>query len=476
MTFDGALAASATSPAKEMDIISLNHGWAEQQPELWWTNVKAATAEVLRVSGAAASDIKAIGISYQMHGLVAVDKNQQVLRPSIIWCDSRSVAIGDAAAKALGSDLCLANSLNLPGNFTASKLKWVKDNEPEIFDKIDKVMLPGDYIAMKMTGDITTTASGLSEMILWNFKDDKPADFLMDHYGFSRKMFADIVPGFGQQSIISKQAAEEIGLAPGTPITYRAGDQPNNALSLNVLQPGQIATTAGTSGVVYGVTDKANYDPESRVNTFVHVNHSAEAQRYGVLLCINGTGILNSWLKHNVATAMSYEQMNAAAANIAIGSDGLKILPYGNGAERTLVNKDINANISGLNFNLHSQSHLIRAAQEGIVFAMNYGLDIMTDLGVEINTVRAGSANMFLSPVFAQTFASTASAIVELYNTDGAQGAARAAGIGAGIYKDETEAFAGLKCVKTIEPENDKRQQYKDAYGDWLEILTKQLS
>jgi xylulokinase len=411
-----------------------------------------------------------------MHGLVAVDKNQQVLRPSIIWCDSRSVQIGELAAEQIGPDTCLERSLNLPGNFTASKLKWVKDNEPEIFSKIDKVMLPGDYIAMKMSGDIATTASGLSEMILWDFKNDGPAGFLIDHYGFSENMFADIVDGFGVQAQLSKAAAAELGLSENTPITYRAGDQPNNALSLNVLEPGEIAATAGTSGVVYGVTDKSNYDPKSRVNSFVHVNHTSDCHRYGVLLCVNGTGILNSWLKHNVAGGIDYDEMNELAAGVPVGSDGLRVLPYGNGAERTLANKDINAHIQGLNFNTHSKAHLLRAGQEGIVFALNYGLDIMRGMDVKIDKVKAGSANMFLSPVFAQTFANTVNSVVELYNTDGAQGAARGAGLGAGIYKTANDAFDGLKCVKTIKPDPARTQQYKDAYSDWVEVLEKQLS
>ena len=466
---------SATAPDKEMDILSQNPGWAEQNPEIWWDNLKKATAKLVLESKVIASDISVIGISYQMHGLVVLDKNKHVLRPSIIWCDSRAVPMGQQAVQQIGSQKCLENLLNLPGNFTAAKLKWVKDNEPDIYSKIDKIMLPGDYIVMKMTNEITTTQSGLSEMILWDFKNDLLADLVMDCFGFSQDLIPNIVPTFGVQGTLTKECAGELGLKVGIPIAYRAGDQPNNALSLNVLNPGEIAATAGTSGVIYGIGDKALYDPESRVNTFLHVNNTAQSHRYGVLLCVSGTGILNSWLKHHVAGGVDYAQMNELAADVPVGSDGLSILPFGNGAERTLENKNIGGCIDGLNFNIHNKGHLFRAAQEGIVFALNYGLQIMGDMDIKVQKVRAGHANMFLSPIFQKTFACTTGSVVELYNTDGSAGAARGAGVGADIYKNFEEAFAGLKCVNVIEPVEKEKPQYRQAYDRWLTVLKKQL-
>ncbi|MCK4998439.1 MAG: hypothetical protein KAS23_02850 [Anaerohalosphaera sp.] len=470
----GSSLASATSPDRELPIIAAKTGYAEQQPETWWENVKAATGKLLAEVSVSANDIGAIGITYQMHGLVCVDKKQNVIRPAIIWCDSRAVGVGDKATGELGSKRCLENLLNYPGNFTACKLKWVKDNEPDNYARIDKMMLPGDYIAMKMTDRITTTASGLSEGMLWNFKENSIAGFLLAHLGISETLIPELVPTFGVQGELSSAAAAELGLAPGTLITYRAGDQPNNALSLNVLQPGEIAATAGTSGVVYGIGDKANYDPLSRVNTFLHVNNTDKTPRNGVLLCVNGTGILNSFLKHNIAKA-DYPQMNALAATAPVGSDGLTILPFGNGAERTLENKNIGASFNNLDFNIHSTAHILRAAQEGIVFALNYGLDIMRKMDIRIDTVRAGHANMFLSPIFAEAFATTTGATVELYDTDGSQGAARGAGIGSKIYQDSAAAFVGLNRIKTIEPDERLKDAYSDAYNNWLSVLNSQL-
>jgi len=463
----GQMVATAFYPEHEAPIKAVKTGWAEQDPEMWWTNAKLSLKKIMAESGAKGCDIKAVGISYQMHGLVCVDKQQRVLRDSIIWCDSRAVPYGEKAFRELGSEQCLNHLLNSPGNFTAAKLAWVKENEPELFSKIYKVMLPGDYIAMKLGGEINTTISGLSEGMMWDFREKRPAKFLFDYYGFSEDVIADIVPTFSVQGQVSKLAAEETGLAEGTPISYRAGDQPNNALSLNVFNPGEIASTAGTSGVVYGVLGDVNYDKKSRVNTFAHVNYTKEQDRLGVLLCINGTGILNAWVHRNITPDLPYAEMNELAAQAPIGADGVTISPFGNGAERVLENREVGCQIKGINFNKHNRAHIVRAAQEGIVFSFCYGMEIMQQMGMEIKKIHAGRANMFLSPLFRDTLASTSGATIELLETDGSVGAAKGAGMGAGIYKDNTEAFATLKRVALIEPDTVNAAQYKEAYERW---------
>jgi xylulokinase len=471
----GEVIISTNSPKTELEISAPKPGWAEQDPEIWWQHVKLATAEIKNSVDVNLLNVEAIGISYQMHGLVIVDKNQNILRPAIIWCDSRAVAIGDQAFRELGQEKCLRQLLNSPGNFTASKLKWVQQNEPEIYAKIDKAMLPGDYIAMKLSGQIKTTPSSLSEGIIWDFQNGNLAQFVLDYYGISPQLIPDVVPTFAVQGELTKQAAAELGLKPGAKIAYRAGDQPNNAFSLNVLNPGELATTAGTSGVVYGVGDKPNYDPQSRVNTFVHVNHLPQAARYGILMCLNGTGILNRWVKNNFASGLSYEELNKLAAQVPVGSKGLVILPYGNGAERTLANKNIGASFHGLDLNIHDRSTVLRAAQEGIVFALNYGLGIMKEMGISVKTVKAGHANMFLSPLFSEAFATVSGAQVELYNTDGSQGAARGAGFGAGVYKNIQDAFVGLTSIKVINPNDNLKAAYQEAYQNWLAALKHEI-
>lgn len=480
-TSSGRVVASATSPDNvELDIIAEQPGWAEQHPDTWWTHVLKATERMRASSSINFRDIKAIGISYQMHGLVMLDKQLQPLAPSIIWCDSRAVPVGQKALETLGKEKCLGHLLNPPGNFTASKLRWVAENRKDLFRNIYRFMLPGDYIALKLTGKATTTASGLSEGILWDFSEGKRADFLLKHYGIAPETVPPLVPTFGVQGTISAEAASLLGITKGIPVAYRAGDQPNNALSLNVLQPGEIAATAGTSGVVYGVTDIKSYDEQGRVNTFLHVNNTETDPRLGILLCVNGTGILNRWLRTALgswsSSPLSYADMDKEAKTAPAGCDGLRILPYGNGAERTLGNLTIGASIHGLDLTRHSRAHLLRAAQEGIIFALMYGIDIMRSMGLKNRVVRAGNANMFKSSLFAEVFATVADSAVELYNTDGAQGAARGAGVGAGIYDSLKDAFANLAVVRRIEPDRNNQPLYYEAYRQWQAICTDQIN
>lgn len=464
----GKCIATAFYPKTEAPIMAKCQGWAEQHPEDWWQNLKLATADILAASNIDRDNIGAIGVSYQMHGLVCVDRDHNVLRPAIIWCDSRAVPYGQQAQDALGTRFCLEHMLNSPGNFTAAKLAWVRNNEPEIYERIHKIMLPGDYIGMKLTGEICTTVSGLSEGMFWDFSRSEVSRELMDFYGFDHSIIPEICPTFGDQGQVSRAAADELGLRAGIPVTYRAGDQPNNALSLGVLNPGEIASTAGTSGVVYGVNGQISYDPQSRVNSFAHVNHQATNPRLGVLLCINGTGILNSWIRRTVAPeGIGYAEMNALASQAPIGSDGVSILPFGNGAERMLCNREVGCSIHGINFNMHSKAHIIRAAQEGIVFAFRYGIDIMKDMGLSVNKIHAGNANMFLSPIFRDTLCGVTGATIELFDTDGSVGAAKGAGIGMGYYKTAEEAFTTLNRLQVITPDAKTQQQYLDAYERW---------
>lgn len=470
----GKVVCSKGLPKVEMPIDAPKKDWAEQDPEMWWKYVVEATQALVKEGDIKPGELKAIGISYQMHGLVCIDKYNKVLRPAIIWCDSRAVGIGNKAFKSLGADFCLPHLLNSPGNFTASKLKWVQENEPEVYQKIHKIMLPGDYIALKLTGVTMTSETGLSEGILWDFQKNSLSKDLLDHYKFERSLIPDVVPSFSQQGKVSAASASLLGIDVGVPVTYRAGDQPNNAFSLKVLKEGELATTAGTSGTVYGVSTRAVYDPKSRVNTFVHVNHRRQAPSYGVLLCVNGTGILNSWLKRLIGgDSIGYEDMNALAAEVPVGSDGLSFIPFGNGVERIMENKPVGGHLSGLNLLKHDKRHLLRAGQEGIVAALTYGFQIMKDMGMNLNTVKAGHANMFLSPLFREAFVNMNEVTLELYDTDGSQGAARGAGIGAGIYANEEEAFQGLSRIATLEPSAKKTKQYKEVYAQWLSALEK---
>ncbi|MDR0667950.1 MAG: carbohydrate kinase [Prevotellaceae bacterium] len=468
----GEAVAGAFFPKTEMRIKSVKAGWAEQDTENWWDNLKLATQAVMAAAQAKPDEIAAIGLSYQMHGLVLTDERRQALRDAIIWCDSRAIPYGEKAFADLGAERCLSRTLNAPGNFTLAKLAWVKEHEPGVYARTKYYMLPGDYIALRLTGEASTTASGLSEGVGWDFMHHAPATFLYTYFGFDTNLIPPLVPTLGMQGRITAAAARELGLAAGTPLTYRAGDQPNNALALNVLHPGEVAATAGTSGVVYGVNGDAKYDPLSRVNSFAHVNHSRSQPRIGVLLCINGTAILNAWMRTTVAPeGAGYDEMNGLAATAPVGSEGISVIPFGNGAERVLCNREPGCSVHGVNFIRHGKAHLIRAAQEGIAFSFKYGMDIMNGMGIETKTIRAGHANLFLSPVFRQTLANSTGGVIELYNTDGAAGAARGAGIGAGVYRDARDAFASLKNIHTVAPQPAAAAATAAAYGRWLERL-----
>lgn len=466
--------ASASYPETEADIISLHPGWAEQSPDQWWEHVKQAILKCHASEKYDPSSIVAIGIAYQMHGLVLVDREQHVLRNAIIWCDSRAVEIGNKAFAEIGEEHCLSNLLNSPGNFTASKLAWVKEHEPAIYDRIDKIMLPGDFIAMKLTGECTTTMSALSEGIFWDFRQNKISKELLHYFNFDHTIFPALSPLFGAHGHLKDNVAARLSLKAGIPVSYKAGDQPNNALSLNVLNPGEVAATAGTSGVIYGVCDELSYDKQSRINSFAHVNHDSIQKRIGVLLCINGAGIFNRWVKNLVGNNNTYDGLNAAASKIPAGADGLMALSFGNGAERMLNNQVVGAHFRNLDLNIHTAAHIVRAAQEGVAFAFRYGLDIMRENGIYPSAIRAAKTNLFLSDVFTRSFANTNNVAVEFYEGDGSYGAALGAAIGAGIYKNAGEAAASRKAIATVTPA--QTQTYEDLYQQWKEQLNHQLA
>ena len=462
-------------PETEMDMISRQSGWAEQQPEVWWQNLVYATRKLVRKSNVDVREIRGIGIGYQMHGLVLIDKDHHVLRPSIIWCDSRAVAIGNNAFKEIGEGHCLKRFLNSPGNFTASKLKWVKDNEPDVYCNSYRFLLPGDYIALMLTGEPLTTISGLSEGIFWDYKAHELSGEIINYYDIDHELIPELTPTFGIQGRLTREAADITGLMPGTPVSYRAGDQPNNALSLNVLNPGEIAATSGTSGVVYGIVDRPLYDKKSRVNAFAHVNYEDNFDRIGILLCLNGAGIQYSWMRHQVArSGRSYTDMERMVSTVPVGSDGLCILPFGNGAERMLENRNVNSHIFNIEFNRHTRAHLYRAALEGVACSFVHGVNILKDMGLDVDVMRVGNDNMFQSEIFSTTIATLLNCHIEVVDTTGAVGAARAAGVATGAYGSLEEALMGIRPSVVHEPRLN-HAVCKQAYNYWLSCLERAL-
>ena len=460
---------SVHEPKNEMNIISLNNDWAEQDPNMWWEYTCNAIKRVCKESHIDSKKITSIGISYQMHGLVIIDKDGEILRNSIIWCDSRAVNIGLEAFSQIGEEKCMSRLLNSPGNFTASKLKWVKDNEPEVYEKVYKYMLPGDYIAYKLTGEINTTRNGLSEGIIWDYKENKPANWLLEYYGIDTNLTPDLIDNFSVQGKTNSISSKETGLAINVPITYRAGDQPNNALSLNVFNAGEAALSGGTSGVIYSITNNLNSKEPSRINHFAHVNYTDNLKCIGKLLCINGAGIQYRWLRNHSIDA-SYEKMNEMASKISVGSDGISVIPFGNGAERMLNNKNIGTQICNINLNKHSHGHLYRSSLEGIAFSFMYGIEILKNDNSPISVLRAGNDNLFRSKIFANTVATLIGHEIEIYNTTGAFGAARASAILNGDIETFRNTITKNDHVMTFLPLKNK-SEYEDAYLRWKKDL-----
>ncbi len=461
----GVCVASSVIPDQEIPRSSPEPGWTEQSPDDWWD---ATCAAILSLPAELRSRVTGIGIAYQMHGLVLIDRNGEAVRPAIIWSDGRALSSGEKLLAEIGS-AAAKTLLNRPGNFTASKLRWVRDSEPENFNKVWKAMLPGDYIAYRLSGQATTTSTGLSEMIAWDYEQEGVSKKVWSAAGGTDEMLPSLVPIFGEQGHLASDQAKALGLPAGVSLCYRAGDQPNNALSLNVLEPGEVAATVGTSGVLYGVTEKIASDPRERVNTFLHVNHKKETARLGVLSCVNGAGSFYSWVRRALA-AGSFQELNVLAEKSEIGARGLLALPYGNGPERSLGNKGPGAQFVNIDVNRHSREDMARASQEGIVFAMRLGAEVFGELGQKPTRIRAGTGNMFKSPLFCQTFADNMAADLELYETDGAVGAARGAGIGAGLFGFK-EAFRGLEKIATYRPDPATGERYRQVYGHWKQQL-----
>lgn len=460
----------ARVPEVEIPMQAQQQGWAEQDPNLWWEYLCKATQKLLAEAHIKADQISSIGISYQMHGLVLVDRDLNPLRKSIIWCDSRATPYGDKAFEKLGKTYCKDHLLNSPGNFTASKLAWVIENEPDLYNKTYKLMLPGDFLATKLSGVPQTTITGLSEGIFWDFKNDETSTSLFDYYQINQSLVPEIVDNFKLQATVSHSGAKATGLIAGTPITYRAGDQPNNAYTLGARSTGDVVATGGTSGVVYALTDRLSGEELTKVNTFAHINYQPKQKMFGKLLNLNGAGIQYRWL-HQLMGQMSYQKLNQMAAKAPIGSNGLKVFPFGNGAERILDNKIVNGHISNINFNIHDNNHLARATLEGIAFALIYGIEMLKNDGVVIENLKVGNDNLFLSDIFSKTIADTLGISIQMLEATGAEGAAKAGIAGEKGGQNNHK----IHINKTIEPNPQSKNQSIDSFKNWKKQLINKI-
>lgn len=468
--------ASAKAPIDgEMEIISTSSGFAEQNPEDWWAMLTHGIKQ-LKEQGHNLANVKAIGIAYQMHGLVAMNDSFIPLRPAIIWCDSRAIPLGEKAFQEIGEEKALKKLLNSPGNFTAAKLAWVKNNEPDIYNKIAFIGLPGDWLAARLTGQLNATVSGLSEGIFIDHSTGQISNDVLNAFSIDKNFIKQPGESFRRFGKVLPTWCDEFGFNADAEVCYVAGDQPNNAFSLSAINPGEVAINAGTSGVLYAVSETPVVDMQQRVNTFAHVTHTTNKPSFGVLACVNGTGIQYSWLRHMLANNgdLSFIDLNNLAKTAPPGCDGLHVFSFGNGAERILNNRNIGASFTNINFHKHGPQHLIRAAQEGIAFSLVYCIEIFKEIGIEIKVLKAGSANLFNSPLFRQIVADTSGIPVEVINADGALGAARGAMVGSQAIDIKTIGSEMIQTVARVEP-SENTQLYRQIYNEWLGELQHQL-
>lgn len=452
---DGVILASATAPASsERAINSPNPNWAEQNPEDWWEDAQQA---ILNLPLEARLQVEAIGIAYQMHGLVLVDSQFQPVRPSIIWCDGRNIQESQILAESLGLDALENRLLNKPGTLTLAKLAWVAEHEPETLAKAHTFGLPGDFIAYKLTGEWSTTKSGYSEMVGWDFGASIPFEEGFRKAGWKLPL-PEARPNLEEGAPIQKVIAEKLGLPPSARVTYRAGDQPNNAFGLGVLQQGETAISAGTSGVLYGIGDSSPGLHEG-INRFLHVN-----SQIGVLMCLNGVGSALAFARRTWFQNQSYEALSELASQ-ANPENCPYFFPFGNGAERILSERAFSG-FTELDFNRHNLPELARSVFEGIAFAYRLGSEKMEKAGCLSKVVNGTESGLLKSSFFAQLLANELQVELILSEGDGSTAAARGAALG---IKKILPKPAPLKRYLPTSPANHER------FSHWHKILEKFL-
>lgn len=466
----------------EYPLYQPNVGWAEQDPEDWWKATFSTIKAVLGKSGVNPSDVKGVGLSGQMHGAVLLDKDNQVLRKAIIWCDQRSSAECDQITSIIGKERLIEITANpaLTG-FTASKVMWVKNNEPEIFEKVKKILLPKDYIRFKLTGEFATEVSDASGMQFMDIPKRKWSSEVLDKLGIDKGLLGDVYESQEVSGKVHKAAAELTGLKEGTPVVGGAGDQAAGAVGNGIVRPGVISSTIGTSGVVFAFSENVSIDPKGRVHTFCH----AVPNTWHIMGVTQGAGLSLKWFRDNfcieekrTAELMGidpYVLMDQEADRVEAGCSGLIYLPYMMG-ERT---PHLDPNAKGVFFGLsakHEKQDMLRAVMEGVVYSLKDCLEIIKEMGVDVSEVRA-SGGGGKSKLWRQMQSDVFGTEITTINSSegGALGVALLAGVGTGVYSSVPEACDAIIKVKTRQAAdmalNAKYQKFYNIYGSLYNSL-----
>jgi xylulokinase len=432
--------------------------WAEQRPENWWDAVVTTIRGVLAQAGVAGAEVRGIGLSGQMHGLVMLDSAHDVIRPALIWCDQRSQRQVDWVNAKVGTARvleCIANPV-LTG-FTLPKLLWVRDNEPQHFDRLRKVLLPKDYVRFRLTGEFATEVSDASGTALFDVVKRRWSFKLADAVGVDRAVLPECFESSDVTGAISREAAELTGLAEGTPVVGGGGDQAASAVGNGIVAPGIVSCTLGTSGVVFAHMEEVAYDPAGRVHTFCH----AVRGKWHVMGVTQGAGLSLQWFRNQLAPGADYDALMAEAATAPAGSHGLCWLPYLMGERTPHLDALARGGWVGLTAK-HRRADLIRSLIEGVTYSQKDCLDIVASLGVEIRSVRAsggGAKSLFWRQVLADVFAKP---VVTLASQEGsALGAALLAMVGTGEYASVPEVCgAVIREEARVEPGWENAEVY----------------
>lgn len=453
-------------------------GWAEQEPEDWWQATVDTIKQVLDTSGVNPADIKGIGLSGQMHGMVLLNKEGNVLRSSIIWCDQRTQEECHKITEIIGKERLIEITANpaLTG-FTASKVMWVKNHQPDIFEKIYKILLPKDYIRYKLTGEFATEVSDASGMQFLDVPKRTWSGEILNKLGLDYKWMPAVYESQEVSGKVTKKVAQLTGLAPGTPVVGGGGDQAAGAVGNGIVKPGVISSTIGTSGVVFAHMDEVNIDPRGRVHTFCH----AVPNTWHVMGVTQGAGLSLQWMRNNFGAAERelaefldidpYELMTKEAQKAAPGCEGLIYLPYLMG-ERT---PHLDPYAKGVFFGLsakHGRNEMIRTVMEGVAYSLRDCLEIIKGMGVSVSEVRAsggGGKSSLWRQMQADIFNNP---ITTINSSEGpALGAALLAGVGTEVYNSVPEACeAAIKTISVQQPIEANVNVYDKYYEVYKEL------
>jgi xylulokinase len=435
----GAVRAIGTA---DYDFLSPRPLWSEQRPELWWDGTQVAVRAALSGAGVRAEDVAAVGLTGQMHGLVLLDRDEQVLRPAILWNDQRTAAECELIRQLVGPERLIQITGNdaLTG-FTAPKLVWVRDHEPEVWARVAHVLLPKDYVRLKLTGVHAVDVADGAGTLLFDLAQRTWSPEVTGALGIDPAWLPPTFEGPAVTGALSAAGAAATGLLAGTPVVAGGGDQAANGIGLGVIGPGTTALSLGTSGVVFAPTDRPIFDPLGRVHAFCH---AVPGRWHFMSVMLSAAGSLR-WFRDTLAPGAAFGELAAAAGEVPAGSDGLVFLPYLSGERSPYPDPAARAAFVGLTLG-HDRRHLTRAVLEGVAFGLRDGLDLMIGAGMAAPAQIRASGGGIASPLWRQILADVLDAEIATVNTTegAASGAALLAAVGAGWYRDVESAVAAL--------------------------------